>query len=506
MIIYSNEQFTPTNPGSIDGCISYYKLNEGSGAFFYDSVGSAIGSMFDTTWGEGRFNSGLSNALSGYAKIGSPHPYYNNGSSDFTISCWINPKPMQDYFIRILEPGQIGNSYPYVLRLQSGVGLRATLAKYDGTLNPGAVTDYVIPYNKWTHLAGKYHNGSRLLYVYIDGTLKATTTDTTNLGSMSPNYASVIIGNTTGRDRTYVGNIDEISLFNRALSDNEISRLYQNGSVNNKYLSNTNKIINICSQDSLTGINPGSIANCKAYFKFEEGTGSFTYDSMNTFNGGSLQGGTSFVNGRVGSYGANFDGSNDSVLVYPSNGFDSRNTDEITIMAWIKRDTTSGGTSTYTGLFGRNGAYNPWGMIMENSFLINFSVFTGTSDPGDRYSLNSTSTIPAGSWTHVAASYNRTTGSMSIYFNGSRNAVNSKTPSDLYDITSSPLRIGGNRTSTSFKGQMDEVCLFDRCLGQSEIQAIYGFGSINGRYFKRDTNQLNLLNSNTSISVRGELS
>ena len=73
-----------------------------------------------------------------------------------------------------------------------------------------------IPLNTWTHIAVTY-NGSRVV-LYTNGASQSFA-DTGNLASNSDN---VFIGSESGADRQFSGLIDEVKIYNRALSASEI--------------------------------------------------------------------------------------------------------------------------------------------------------------------------------------------------------------------------------------------------------------------------------------------
>ncbi|MBV9241734.1 MAG: carboxypeptidase regulatory-like domain-containing protein, partial [Acidobacteria bacterium] len=92
--------------------------------------------------------------------------------------------------------------------------------------------------------------------------------------------------------------------------------------------------------------------------------------------------------------------------------------------------------------------------------------------------------IPAGSWTHVAATYERTSGLVTLYVNGAQ-AVQQGIASGLTIETSSDLYLGTRKSSKNpgeagihFTGRLDETEIFNRALSQSEIQAIYKAGAL----------------------------
>lgn len=103
--------------------------------------------------------------------------------------------------------------------------------------NPNIVTgSRNVNDGQWHHVAGLY-NGTNI-YLYVDGALDASTQAT---GLISPNHYPMGIGyNAQGPfgypTYFYNGAVDEVSIYNRALSSNEIAAIYSAG-VGGKYLS-----------------------------------------------------------------------------------------------------------------------------------------------------------------------------------------------------------------------------------------------------------------------------
>lgn len=212
-----------------------------------------------------------------------------------------------------------------------------------------------------------------------------------------------------------------------------------------------------------------------------ESSGSFEYfmnanGTRTQFNTGTVTGAT-WGSGTVGTSCLVFDGVDDTVSIANNSVFNTELTDDLSISVWVNRATTAGGSSSFTGLVGRGGSYNPWGMIMENSFLVNFSVFKGTSDPADRLSITSNTTIPATTWTHVVGTWNHTTGDMKLYFNGSLHKTVTHTPAVLDDNTGT-INVGGNGGNRSFKGSLDEARIYNIELDSTQVSTLYAKGNV----------------------------
>ncbi len=122
----------------------------------------------------------------------------------------------------------------------------------------------------WHHIAAVYDNGD--VYIYIDGTLDASTSKGTKMGRGTTRYGYIgngseapSDGGTTGPNIYFHGDIDEVRIWNVARNISQIQ--------NNK-------------DNCLTGSETG----LQLYYKMEDGSGSSTItDHSNNGNNGTLQ-------------------------------------------------------------------------------------------------------------------------------------------------------------------------------------------------------------------------
>ncbi len=144
----------------------------------------------------------------------------NLNPSMITIIMWLQPTNYGDLPSNYREPLRKENSYHVSLNTSGD-------AWNIGIKDPGDGAHQVvfpqndIPLNTWTHLALTF-NGSTLI-IYRDAATHATLSWTGNIGSSSNN---LYIGEYGGLSRWYSGFIDELRIYNRALSATEIKALY----------------------------------------------------------------------------------------------------------------------------------------------------------------------------------------------------------------------------------------------------------------------------------------
>src|SRR5262249_21949187 len=85
----------------------------------------------------------------------------------------------------------------------------------------------------------------------------------------------------------------------------------------------------------------------------------------------------------------------------------------------------------------------------------------------DSYATSSTN-LPIGSWSHLAATYDGSL--LKLYING--NLVSSLGITGLLDTSNGVLRIGGNSIwGEYFNGLIDDVRIYNRALNQAEVRS-----------------------------------
>ena len=151
---------------------------------------------------------------------------------NITVCAWVWPNGTQENSAGIVQSKKSGDNGGWVLNTENPV-IKANAIKfwiYDGdwqnALSTGAIANRI-----WTHLCGTF-NGSTIR-LYIGGILNAT-------GSNGPiSYLAATANAKIGQYSTnydWNGSIDDVMIFNRALSAEEISALYNASAT--KYVNN----------------------------------------------------------------------------------------------------------------------------------------------------------------------------------------------------------------------------------------------------------------------------
>lgn len=192
-----------------------YSFNEGSGTTVHDSSGNNnTGALSAATWSTaGRYGSALS--FDGSTSIVTvPDSPSLDLSSALTLEAWINPPAASQGWQNVLFKEMPGNGAYFLYRSgysAAPVGGIFTTAEQTvlGTTGP--------PLGGWTHLAFTYDGATERFYV--NGVLVSSRSVS---GAVQVSNGVLHIGGDSVWGEHFQGLIDEIRIYNRALSASQI--------------------------------------------------------------------------------------------------------------------------------------------------------------------------------------------------------------------------------------------------------------------------------------------
>jgi hypothetical protein len=147
-----------------------------------------------------------------------------DGSRTFEI--WLKPDfSYDDGEVHEWLNWQSGNTYMHCFKNSND----KTYFVIKGS-NSWQVAIDTIPFNTgdWHHFCGVYNIITDQLRLYWDGQLMDTSTGS---GGLSSNPSNLYIGSLAGNNRWFNGDINDIRVYNRALSDSEIMTNYNTDSI-----------------------------------------------------------------------------------------------------------------------------------------------------------------------------------------------------------------------------------------------------------------------------------
>lgn len=202
--------------------IAYYRFDETSGTAVSDATGAGLTGTWSGTlsgqWGTGKVRGcGVFNGSDRIVTVTDVAAL--RFTTGMTLSLWLAPSATQAAFAT-----PIGKNGSYWLEHSS----TANSNQYTWFVNNGAdrqVGGYVtLTAAAWTNLVLTYDGTTAVSYV--NGVLSQSQAVTSPLATNTNNF---VLGNRVGFTRFYNGSMDEVGLWARALSADEISSLYNAG-------------------------------------------------------------------------------------------------------------------------------------------------------------------------------------------------------------------------------------------------------------------------------------
>lgn len=206
--------------------LAYYPLDESTGTLASDGSASAFNGTVSggATWGTGKLNNALSfDGVDDTVTV--PHNSSLNITGDMTISAWVKPTslgPFTSGSANVVSKRTTTAHAPFHLRMKDNgqmrfEGFSVSSAGYVGV---NAATN--IDTSRYYHITGV--RSSSQVKIYIDGVLSNSTAWS---GVADTNTEAMLIGGATSQFSAFPGNIDEVKIYNRALTDAEVKADYQ---------------------------------------------------------------------------------------------------------------------------------------------------------------------------------------------------------------------------------------------------------------------------------------
>jgi len=210
-----------------EGMVSYWRFEEGYGNIAYDSVNGNNATIYGANWTSGRVGNALSFDGNDYVNCGNPDNL--KIYPPLSVEVWINPSvidPNASTGKIILSKGdQAFRYYSMWITPWGTLGFNV-----EATYNNQIQTEELLDPNEWYHVVG-VHDGEQI-YIYVNGELK-NHADSPLKPYQNNSNAPMTIGIEPSYmwdpNRWFKGVIDEVAIYNRALTQEEIWQHYQSG-------------------------------------------------------------------------------------------------------------------------------------------------------------------------------------------------------------------------------------------------------------------------------------
>jgi Concanavalin A-like lectin/glucanases superfamily len=212
-VTVANTQVSNTQPS---GLVAAYGFAEGAGPTVADSSGNGnTGTISGATWTtQGKFGSAL--VFDGTSAVVTvPGAASLQLTTGMTLEAWVYPTVAPAGWRAVIDK----NVDRYYLMASSDQGNRPVAGGTWAAGNQNAPGPTVLAVNTWTHLAATFDGAT--VRLYVNGTQVASQAQTTPLTTST---GTLQIGGDAYWGENFAGRIDEVRIYNRALSAAEIQR------------------------------------------------------------------------------------------------------------------------------------------------------------------------------------------------------------------------------------------------------------------------------------------
>jgi len=413
-----------------------------------DTTTNYNGTSSNVTYSTGQFgNAAVFNGSSAYIDTGGD---LVNSFTAITVAGWFYTEPNTNYSYG-LHFGTIGSDGDAISISRWNNTASGGFGAYTLYSNIGSSSidgNFTLNEDTWYHIAISY-TGTTLKF-YVNGNLETTATVTSLSIPASGNsgYIGRFISN---QSYNWKGNIDQVRIFDRVISDSEVATLYAETSA------------------TASSINPLNEGQGVALYNLD-------YDASDA--GGLYDGTPTDVTFGVGgqiNYGARFNGSSSKIDlpdILPANS----NADS-SFTCWFRTSDTSGNQMTIVNAWNGSTTANNggWALFKDagNTFFFtqyylksNASGLTGSTALGD------------GNWHFIAVVFDYSAGTLSLYLDGNSTPHlqhTSLTPGTV-NIFNGGAELGYQKAGGPFRywnGDIDQVRIFSSALDSDQVSQLY---------------------------------
>ncbi len=204
------------------GLVAAYSFDAGTGSTLADASGNGNnGTINGATWTtQAKYGNALAfNGTSSYVDFGNPPSLRNTGSMTWSAWVYATADPPDDG--QIIAKSATGTGWQFKTSPDTGPERFAVGVSPTGTSHTQRYSNTTRVLNTWYYVAGVYDAAAQALHIYVNGQLDDGTLRGTVPSSQSDPAENVTIGRRNG-GFYFQGTIDELRVYNRALSQSEI--------------------------------------------------------------------------------------------------------------------------------------------------------------------------------------------------------------------------------------------------------------------------------------------
>ncbi len=392
---------------------------------------------------------------------------FSNSDSKFSISAWVKPTTADTQQIVLSKHNPTNNQRGWAVGIETDNKMTIWLSE-DGTYSDSTTVRYqtadTVPTSEFHHWTFTVDVSTDTFEIYKDGVLQsgAHANSKTTITDIYQNTSFVGIGILGNLISNFNGYIDEVKIYNTALTEDQVRQDMNSGSAL-----------------AFGGVNGASEADELAdgagnppiaEWKFDEKTGGTAYDTSGNGNDGAITG-AAWKSGCQQGACLEFDGNGDRVYLGSSQIVGGTNlAEDFTIEASIKAGSDSNGRVVFSQNNSSQGN-TLFELITNNTQL----AFNARNDAGTLYQVTASTRPLDNQWHHVSVTRNGT--SLLFYLDGQQlTSSTSFSPSGTFTFNEVYI---GTRSGNDlvFTGLIDHVKIYNYARTPAQIAYDYNRGA-----------------------------
>jgi len=440
---------------------SYWALNQTAGVTVPDAVSNKPGTTTSVTWtatGKKGYCAGI-NTTTSHISMGNNFNY--DRLQAWTYSCWIKRTSIGTTSMIVSKYGSANNSmfifFPTNNRIQISMintsGTNSIVVETSTTFTDTSDWHlYTITYDGSSNASG--------IKIFYDSVLQSMNSPVyNNLTGTILNTYNFEIGSRNNSSIGLLGLLDEFGVWNRALTQAEVTELYNGGA--GRFYGET------------------LWDNLLSYWRFNETTGTSVADAIG--------GVTGTIKGNIVTYSWVAGKSNNALqtsvvqtAIGFGNNFAFERNQPFSISIWHKRTVTGANAFLFSKSFSYNLGYEA---LFGTDNKLTFHI-TNTSTSNEAKVISTATYTNTTAWHLYTFTYDgsSSTSGMKIYYDGALVTTTSSVNNLSATIVDTGEFVIGNRLNTLGEGNygrgvFDESAIWSRVLTQTDITNIYNGGS-----------------------------
>jgi hypothetical protein len=423
-----------------DGLVGHWKMDEASWNGTNGEVKDASGNSNNgtaagnATTAGGKFGSGGAfDGTGDYVSVTNDAlPVSQMRLSGVTYSVWVKPNVVNSAQVVFGQRPSTG----YSDQASGGINIKADggarMVAYDDGISYKYADSSAssLTAGQWYLLTGTYDPNTKKMRIYINGQLAGESGVITTFAYLGTNgFNGISRKSSNDSNNEFNGLTDEARIYNRALSPEEVRKLYEYA--------------------------PGPLA----YYKLDEKTGiTFSDASGNGGPSGTMTNNPSWAVGKYGSglgFASNYATITDSASMRPGVG-------DFTVGFWVKTPfSTIGGSGSWPNIILKglttSAPSGTWGFL-GNSNSTNRINFSQSSDAGGSFDVSLSTAALSDGWHYITTRRSGVT--TQLYADGVFVSEDTTAGSNLNSAAN--FYVGGNTADTTyFSGNVDEIKYYD---------------------------------------------